>query len=273
MLRGDYPQQRVQAIRSVDKCVPLNAVPPATPDEIYHVDTHPDPETQKEIVLWDDILQAFKNAELVRHKTWVVPFLKGKDFTISSLQPRRIAAMPDAILDVVVDTTAIDHRIMTPQIQQQDSALLPPPTYESTMRDDVDPSCNVPTTLSSSSTLSPPPITTLTARNTAANNLDETLMARLSLSGKPLESPPARHQQVVSDDRTTTVKDIPITPCPGNHIRSQLQNPQIAPTDVLLEMDIAQTSISASLGNKDAQVALGDMYRDGKSVPQNYQAA
>ncbi|OAQ26347.1 hypothetical protein K457DRAFT_1822282 [Linnemannia elongata AG-77] len=82
MLRGDYPQQRVQAIRSVDKSVPLNAVPPATPDEIYHVDTHPDPETQKEIVLWDDILQAFKNAELVRHKTWVVPFLKSKDFTI-----------------------------------------------------------------------------------------------------------------------------------------------------------------------------------------------
>ncbi|KAG0072869.1 hypothetical protein BGZ90_011775 [Linnemannia elongata] len=174
MLRGDYLQQRVQAIRSVDKSVPLNAVPPATPNEIYHVDTHPDPETQKEIVLWDDILQAFKNAELVRHKTWVVPFLKGKDFTM-------IAAMPDTILDVVVDTTAIDHRIITPQIQQQDSALLPPPTYESTMRDDVDPSCNVPTTLSFSSTLSPPPITTLTARNTAVDNLDETLLAHLSL--------------------------------------------------------------------------------------------
>ncbi|KAF9113740.1 hypothetical protein BGX30_006873 [Mortierella sp. GBA39] len=62
----DYLQKSAQAIRSVNKSIPPNAVPSATPDEIYHVDTHPDPETQKEIVLWDDIFQAFKNAELVR---------------------------------------------------------------------------------------------------------------------------------------------------------------------------------------------------------------
>lgn len=82
MLQEDNPQEHVQAIRSVDKSIRPNAVTPATPDEIYHVDTHPDPETQKEIVLWDDILQAFGNAVQVRHKTRVVPFLKGRDFTM-----------------------------------------------------------------------------------------------------------------------------------------------------------------------------------------------
>jgi hypothetical protein len=82
MTQGDNPLDHVQALRAVDKSIPPNAVPLATPDEIYHVDTHPDSETQKEIVLWDDILQAFKHAEQVRHKTRVVPFLKGKDFTM-----------------------------------------------------------------------------------------------------------------------------------------------------------------------------------------------
>ncbi|KAF9154485.1 hypothetical protein BG015_000772 [Linnemannia schmuckeri] len=38
-------------------------------------------------------------------------------------------------------------------------------------------------------------------------------------------------------------------------------------------MDLVQTIISASHGDKNAQVAVGDMYRDDKGVPQDYQAA
>jgi hypothetical protein len=76
------PQQQIQALRSVDKTIPPNSVLLATPDEIIHVETHPDPVTQKEIVLWDDILQAFDNAVGVRHKTMVVPFLKGEGFAM-----------------------------------------------------------------------------------------------------------------------------------------------------------------------------------------------
>lgn len=76
---GGYPQEKVQAIRSVDKSISPNSVPLATPEEIYHVETLVDPDTNKDVVLWDDILQAFENAVQVRHKTKVVPFLKGKD--------------------------------------------------------------------------------------------------------------------------------------------------------------------------------------------------
>ncbi|KAF9276638.1 hypothetical protein BGZ88_001594 [Linnemannia elongata] len=82
MLSEDNPQDHVQAIRSVNRSIRPNAITPATPDEIYYVDTRPDPETQKEIVLWDDILQAFDNAVQVRHGARVVPFLKGKDLTM-----------------------------------------------------------------------------------------------------------------------------------------------------------------------------------------------
>ncbi|KAF9112287.1 hypothetical protein BGX30_007335, partial [Mortierella sp. GBA39] len=55
--------------------------------------------------------------------------------------------------------------------------------------------------------------------------------------------------------------------------RAQLRRPKIATTDVPVEVDVAQTGINASLGDKNAQVALGDMYRDGMGVPQDYQAA
>ncbi|KAG0063512.1 hypothetical protein BGZ90_002616 [Linnemannia elongata] len=68
MLQGDparqeqQQQQQVQAIRAVNKDLPPTSITPARPEEVYYVDTHPDPETRKPVVLWDDILQAFENA-------------------------------------------------------------------------------------------------------------------------------------------------------------------------------------------------------------------
>ncbi|KAF9537755.1 hypothetical protein EC957_007704, partial [Mortierella hygrophila] len=79
MLQGDSPQDQIQALRSVNRGIPPNSIPPPNPDEIYHVDTQLDPDTQKAFIFWDDIIQAFDNAVQVRHKTRVVPFLRGKD--------------------------------------------------------------------------------------------------------------------------------------------------------------------------------------------------
>ncbi|KAF9117442.1 hypothetical protein BGX30_005488, partial [Mortierella sp. GBA39] len=62
MLDEDYPQENIQALRSVKKGIPPNSIPPAIPDEIYHVDTQLDPDTQKAFIFWDDIVQAFDNA-------------------------------------------------------------------------------------------------------------------------------------------------------------------------------------------------------------------
>lgn len=35
--------------------------------------------TNKDVVLWDDILQAFEDALHVRHQAMIVPFVKGSD--------------------------------------------------------------------------------------------------------------------------------------------------------------------------------------------------
>ncbi|KAG0371429.1 hypothetical protein BGX24_001680 [Mortierella sp. AD032] len=44
-------------------------------------------------------------------------------------------------------------------------------------------------------------------------------------------------------------------------------------TPLLVHQDFLGTVMNANLGDKDAQVALGDMYRNGKGVQQDYQTA
>jgi hypothetical protein len=84
MLQGHQPphtQELAQAIRAVAKHIPPSSVPPAHRDEIFYVECHADPETNKDVVLWEDILQAFETAVQVRWKNKIIPFLKGKDFS------------------------------------------------------------------------------------------------------------------------------------------------------------------------------------------------
>ncbi|KAF9932234.1 hypothetical protein FBU30_008656 [Linnemannia zychae] len=57
--------------------------------------------TGTDVVLWDDILAVFKHASFVRHETKALPFLKDKELRI--LEPRRILAVPNSILEVVIE--------------------------------------------------------------------------------------------------------------------------------------------------------------------------
>ncbi|KAF9080878.1 hypothetical protein BGX29_004926, partial [Mortierella sp. GBA35] len=66
-----------------------------------YIDYHLGPGTQKDIVLWDDILQAFDNALHIRHKSRVAPFFKGADLRF--LEPHRIAVIPNTVSDVIVE--------------------------------------------------------------------------------------------------------------------------------------------------------------------------
>ncbi|KAF9916039.1 hypothetical protein FBU30_001576 [Linnemannia zychae] len=216
----------VQAFRSVDKSILPSAVPPATAEEVIHIDIQLDPETLKEIVLWDDILLAFKNAELVRHKTRVVPFLKDKDFTI--LQPRRIAVVPNSVLDVIIDTSAID------------------------MKD---------TTIDAISAVRRNPI----------YGHEEAAMDRLSHNDRPLAFPLTRGPQAALGDQAQLTQNVPAPSHSDNGNYLQLRGSQ-SPT-IAAKEDLTQLRISASQGDGAAQIALGDMYRDGNGVPRDDQAA
>ncbi|KAG0261802.1 hypothetical protein BGZ95_004151 [Linnemannia exigua] len=86
----------VQAVRGVFENGDHSAV-----SETIHLVCHSDTTTGKTILLWDDILAAFKDDVVhVRSGTTVLPFLKGSSF--KNLDPLRIASIPGKTLNVVV---------------------------------------------------------------------------------------------------------------------------------------------------------------------------
>ncbi|KAF9271679.1 hypothetical protein BGZ88_005747, partial [Linnemannia elongata] len=181
--------------------------------------------------------------------------------------------MPDIVLDVIVDTPATDARNAPVQVQQLDPLPVPPPTYESSMEANIASSWIVPITSSPSSTFSAPPAAISSAGSTLINDLDETLMANLSLFNGPHPSPPVRHQQTVLDGQPPTTENLSAPSHPNSDNEAQQRAVQSATADSSLKMKWAQAIISASQGDKDAQVTLGDMYRDGEGIAQDYQAA
>ncbi|KAG0279566.1 hypothetical protein BGZ96_001925 [Linnemannia gamsii] len=88
MQSSDEDQDDVQVIR-------LTSMGKTT-----YITTHQDPSSGKTIVLWNDILKVFPDALYLQRGKRVVSFLKGADF--EDLQPPRIAAIPGAILDIIV---------------------------------------------------------------------------------------------------------------------------------------------------------------------------
>ncbi|KAF9929456.1 hypothetical protein FBU30_001529 [Linnemannia zychae] len=76
MIQVDEPQKQVQGLRSVNKNLMLSSISPAKPNDIFYLEYHIDPITQIPMVLWDDILQVFASALLVRNEAKIHSFLK-----------------------------------------------------------------------------------------------------------------------------------------------------------------------------------------------------
>jgi hypothetical protein len=77
-MEQDNPQDEdelLQAVRPVHK----NNLFPTILAPVAHVVINIDPIGGRKVILWDDILQAFKDASHPRHGTKSIPFLKGPD--------------------------------------------------------------------------------------------------------------------------------------------------------------------------------------------------
>ncbi|KAG9068837.1 hypothetical protein KI688_011123 [Linnemannia hyalina] len=287
---GVAPQetQLVQAVRSVNKDQAPSSIAPTQPEDIFYVDCHTDPQTQKPVVLWDDILQAFDNAVQIRDKARVVPFLKGDDFR--NLEPRRIAALPSTVLDVVVNGPSVDTKV---------ASSLPGSMQEEVkeMWSDKDVVASQSTTTPSTSTVRrssvydleniamenynhidrPPSPQCATSDFSARRNpvwgLENAAMDSYSHIDNPAFAPPLQGPQAMADDQSPIDKNLPALPHSNHDAKPPLRAPHSTTTDVPIEKDLAQLSISASLGDTSAQVALGNLYTDGEGVLQDYQSA
>ncbi|KAF9551440.1 hypothetical protein EC957_008109 [Mortierella hygrophila] len=92
-----HEEEPLQTVRPVHK----NNLFPTLHAPVAHVVINSDPSNGKKIILWEDILQAFKDASHPRHGTKILSFLKGCDFRC--LEPLRFNAVPNGIIDIVVD--------------------------------------------------------------------------------------------------------------------------------------------------------------------------
>ncbi|KAG0301538.1 hypothetical protein BGZ97_002744 [Linnemannia gamsii] len=170
--------------------------------------------------------------------------------------------MPNIVLDVVVGGPSVNKegsslqngvlRRPEPMLQQGDDKK----DRNNTEFQDI-----VPTSPSSPS------------RRNPVYGLEETAMDNYSHIDKPLAFPSARGPQAALDDQKTAVSNPAISSQQDNDAKRSTPGPQSITTKHIKEMDLVETSISGYCGNKEAQVAIGDMYRDAEGVPLDYQRA
>ncbi|KAF9148033.1 hypothetical protein BG015_010277 [Linnemannia schmuckeri] len=89
-----------QPVRIVYSDQDPRSLPQPTKDDTVFIEIHMD-DDDKEIVLWGDILAPFDNVLHLRQGTRILPFIKDLDFR--PLDPPRVYAIPNTVLDVVVE--------------------------------------------------------------------------------------------------------------------------------------------------------------------------
>ncbi|KAF9543653.1 hypothetical protein EC957_000585 [Mortierella hygrophila] len=266
----DNSPPQVQAVRPVSKDN-LDS-PTKTPAPTVYFDCHSNPTTGKSFVLWDDIRLVFADALYVRHEAKVVPFMKDAEWM--PLRPLRIAAIPDVVLDIVVDNLLVR---LEAAVQQM--ALTDDPeeaTSQDTPQEDA--------TLE----LTTCPVSNVSRRN-PVYGLVEVAMENYSHIDHPDFRPKPRAPQFVptaeqEEDTSESTDNAPknnsetaITSAQANNDKptgtsQSHQSPQDH-TDTAAIRDISPIVVKASLGDPKSQVELGDLYRVGYGVEQDFEAA
>ncbi|KAF9332726.1 hypothetical protein BGZ91_011583 [Linnemannia elongata] len=232
----DTPEDKVQALRAIVKST---MAPPTAEEDIVYVDCQHDPATDKEVILWDDVILAFNDALHVRHKARILPFLKGADFRV--LEPRRIAAIPDVVLDVIIECK--EQEANNRQHQQQEI-----PEED---------------TISTETTTS-----TITRHGMAITKLTITESSPVVISTTSTSS---RAPQTIPEDSDINKDSINNSTCQNATNHSDNKDFHRGPQ--LYVDNLEQTHTNADLGDVAAQVKLGDMYLEGIVAPQNYHLA
>ncbi|KAG0274419.1 hypothetical protein BGZ95_009808 [Linnemannia exigua] len=280
----------LQAVRPISKSnldspTAVTTPPPqAVSTPAVYIDCHLDPITQKNVVMWEDIRLAFADALHIRHQARVVPFLRGTDLML--LKPLRIAAMPDVTLDIVVEEPLARIKTAVPQISPQATV------QDSTKEISVQEEAKVQRRVSANSTT----VVTITGINTAtvgrnpAYGLIEAAMQNYNHIDNPAFGRQPRAPQYIpsfdndhfNEDESpssmaSTYAQLASNKSPTNTkfplIDNRLPQPPQGYTTAAGVKDIAPIVMKATLGDANSQVELGNMYKLGDGVEQDYEAA
>ncbi|KAF9930948.1 hypothetical protein FBU30_011057 [Linnemannia zychae] len=216
-----------QAVRRIYEHAHFNH--PSSFSELYYLTCYFDDELGQHIILWDDIQAAFKNVIHVR------------------LDPRRIEAIPGAIVDVVV----AGH----PSRSGSSSELFIDSLHEG-LRDESQTDGQTSRVSSPILSFASPP-TSISRRNPICGLVEEAMENYTHIEKTTVASVHRGPQALMSHSIFDSTNDI--------------QNPQESNSKTT--HDLGEIIMRAKQGETHFQVILGNMYRDGKEVVQNYEAA
>ncbi|KAG0248301.1 hypothetical protein BGZ95_008120, partial [Linnemannia exigua] len=233
--------------------------------------------TKKGFVLWDDIRLAFSDALYIRYQDKVVPFMKGVDFM--PLQPLRIAATPDVVLDVIVDGPLARTEAAIPQDASQTPVRVT--AKEVIVQEEVIVQKEVSVSSATAATITE--IKTATVGRNPAYGLVESAMQNYNHIDNPAFGPQSRAPQYIpnsnganSNDDMSTINQALLHEQPAGSGRSINITPLQAPQELTAAADIKDISpivVKAIHGDINSQVELGNMYKIGDSVEQDFEEA
>ncbi|KAG0054004.1 hypothetical protein BGZ89_002756, partial [Linnemannia elongata] len=231
---------QVQAVRPVSKDNPDS--PTLTPTPKVYFDCHSNPATEESFILWDDICIIFADVLYVRHEA----------------KPLRIAAIPDVVLDIVVDRPLV-------RLEESQATLTDTPnvsTVQETLQEDT------------ALNLTAAPVSNAPKHN-PVYGIEETAMVNNSLIDDPgvRPKPKVPHFVLTAEQEEDANEAAPI----ASHINSKPvndkaqstnNNPEITFQSQQSQVRIAIDSyllnvIKATLGEANSQVDLGHIYRAG----------
>ncbi|KAG0217633.1 hypothetical protein BGX33_010030 [Mortierella sp. NVP41] len=265
ILQEDENQERLQGLRPVYRNGSLTSS--SSQAEIAHVDIHLDP-AGKEIALWADILVAFKDPVNVRLKTRILPFLKDAQFNV--LEPLRIAAMPNTVLDVYVEDQLVQTNTAASLVS---SPISPPSQAEAQL---ISLSESQAGTQSATQTQAPPQSKRNTAgpQATSDNTIWGYTLHNHSIITQSSVNP---NNKDGADDGTTITKDMMDTTFKAKQgdIRAQVK---LATAYKHCSNGLSQSYESAmdwflqaaDRVNPLAQLQVGLLHQNGHGVPQDY---
>ncbi|KAG0273802.1 hypothetical protein BGZ96_004656 [Linnemannia gamsii] len=244
----DEPTQPVRRVYENEEHSSNTAI--ASLSKVFRLAYHFDDVIGKNTVLWDDILAAFKDVRF---------------FDI--LDPLRIAAVPGVTLDVVV-TGQLVHPDSTSSQEAQTKTPIKDLSLESLQT-------SLPNTPQEQSTASSNNLATNTIRRNPAYGLVDEALENYNHIDNPVTAPVRRGPQVILNNQSPSNDENDNEDSKAQHSPNKTQQNARAPQEStsITSRDCAETLIKATLGEKDAQAVVGDMYKDGQGVAQDYQAA
>ncbi|KAF9089364.1 hypothetical protein BGX29_012098 [Mortierella sp. GBA35] len=171
-------------------------------------------------------------------------------------ESRRVATAPNASLEAAADEQLAGKKQLSVEDTTQGTQPKPRQGENKTGEEG-----SVAYTTSTTPTASTVSVSRRTVHGPEETDMDNT--------ENPAITPASSAPQILSTDNNQHKSDILEPQYSGDKIQPQAPQEHTDPAT----KNFARTMASVTLGDKDVQVTLGDMYRDGVGVPQDYRAA